>query len=186
MACAKGMPQKRSSFFRVGAGWEGEDTAVRVIHSRSKAAQSAALQKSLQNRLELVEDFQLVGLESVDSFYLSAGGFALEPTGGAPWVLASQRNESVFHGVLMDVVEPGEVALLEGQLRLPEVMPDFAIGRVVETVDIAGGFLVELGQKRGKALSAVFSSFRRVSDEVVVVGKHSPGFQEPLVLSCIF
>ena len=74
------------------------------------------------------------------------------------WVpVASRSNraaghgyEPVFHGVLMDVVELG----------FPEVSPDFAMGGFVEAVDVAGGFLVELGQKCGEAAGTIDSADR--------------------------
>ncbi len=33
-------------------------------------------------------------------------------------------NESVFDGVLMDVIQTSEIGFLIGQLRVPEVRPD--------------------------------------------------------------
>jgi hypothetical protein len=66
-------------------------------------------------------------------------GGLFEPGGGAPTVLVRDGDEAVFYGVLFHISEAGPVGGLEGDVAVPELIPDFTSGSVVGPVDRLGG-----------------------------------------------
>src|SRR6266516_619689 len=67
---------------------------------------------------EIIFHLHAVNLESVNGSHLRRRSDALEPRCRTPRILIRQRNEFVFHGVLMDVIEPRQIAMLNRQLRV--------------------------------------------------------------------
>ncbi|MFT5499221.1 MAG: hypothetical protein ACI9TH_004636 [Kiritimatiellia bacterium] len=86
-------------------------------------------------------------------------------------------HQAMLHRVLMGVVQTGEIGLLECQLGVPEVVPTFSTGWVVQFVEIPGEIAVKMFKELG---SAPLRSFR-FYDEVVVVGEEGPSFDSPAV-----
>ena len=82
--------------------------------------------------------------EAGDCFEPCGSHRFFERCGAAPFPVRSRGHEFVMHGVLMDVVESGEVALLMSQMGFPEVLPEpGAAGVIVAAVEFAGGQAVE-------------------------------------------
>ena len=116
--------------------------------------------------VEVVVDVDFVDFEAVDGLHLSRRGGALEPGRRAPAILVGHRHQAVFDRVLVDVVQPGQVRGLEGQLRIPVVEPDGAARHLVKLVDVGGRLSVQLRQP-----SAVDSDQRdRLRKESAAVG----------------
>src|SRR5262249_19791907 len=117
-----------------------------------------------RDRIKLVGDFDLIDFETVDGLYLGRRGRSFEPGRGTPWVGARDSNQTVFHRILMDVIQSGEIRLLIGELLVPKVVPDSSRFFSVELVDLAGSVGMEFGQKVLQCLRR-----RGVGNEVVVV-----------------
>jgi hypothetical protein len=79
--------------------------------------------------------------------------------------------------VLMHVVQPGEVAVLKGEVRLPVVLPKSGpVGSGVFEIQSLGGEAVELLED---GFQGVGSRLGAVGDDVVVIGEDCPGFELP-------
>ena len=85
-------------------------------------------------------------------------------------------------GVLMDVVEPGEVAPLMSEMGFPEVLPEpGAAGLIVAVVELAGGQAVEFPDHFAERRRSI-RACRAVADEVIVIRENGPCFQGPAEL----
>jgi hypothetical protein len=61
--------------------------------------------------------------------------------------LIRHRDKFVFHGVLMNVIQPSQVAVLNRQLRVAEIEPNLPAMDAVQLVQIVGGDAVQVVEK---------------------------------------
>ena len=82
----------------------------------------------------------------------------------------------------MRVVKPGEIAPLKRQMRIAIVVPDPPAGGSVNPVQLPGNVGMGVFQKCLER-NCTHLTCGTIPDEVVVVGKHRPGFKRPPVLT---
>jgi hypothetical protein len=83
----------------------------------------------------------------------------------------------------MNIIQPGEIRLLIRKLRLPEIVPHPATGSVVAPINPPGGAGVKHTQHLRQA-GGYIRIARRMSDEVIMIGKDRPSFESPREVSC--
>ena len=121
-----------------------ENIVRRIFHrtcqSHGKAAEGCRTPQRLPFRAGVVFVFDVygVGLEAIDGFDGRRIGGAFQPAGGAPRVLAGGGHEAVFYGILMDIVQPGQIGFFVGEEGVPVLIPDFALWGSVEFIDPTG------------------------------------------------
>src|SRR5437867_3613553 len=76
---------------------------------------------------EIIFHLHAVNLDSVNGFHLCRRSDALEPRRRTPRILIRHRHEFVLHRVLMNVIQPGQVAVLNRQLRVTEIKPNLSV-----------------------------------------------------------
>lgn len=79
---------------------------------------------------------------------------------------------------MMHIIEAREVRLLVSKPSVSIIVPYVPMGRAVQLVHPAGSLHVQHAEHFRKA-EGVFGVGGRVGDEMVMVGKHRPGFQLP-------
>jgi hypothetical protein len=85
----------------------------------------------------------------------------------------------MVNGVLMHVVEPGELRLLEGQFRIPELIDYFSPGSGIQSVEPDGEFAVEVAQENPMGCGGILE----IDYEVIVVDQKGPGMKAQAVIS---
>ena len=85
-----------------------------------------------------------------------------------------------MHRICMGVVQPGEVAALEGELGFSIGMPHLASACVVEAINGSGGIRVQVLDETPERFCGILA-FGTVGDEVVVVCEDRPRFERPAV-----
>src|SRR5437867_5051124 len=86
---------------------------------------------------EIIFHLHAVNLESVYGSHLCRRSDALEPRRRTPRILIRHRHDFVFHSVLMDVIEPRQVAMLNRQLRVAKVEPYFPAVNAIQLAQFA-------------------------------------------------
>jgi hypothetical protein len=186
--------QRRCPSVQSGATAPHSMTLARLTEGRVKTAnlwsalrQQRCLQKALpvRPRLKLIKDADTVDLEPIDAFDLCGGSGTLEPCRRAPGILVCNRHQAMFYRILMNIIQPSEVRLFISQARVPEVMPDTSAWLTVEPIHPTGRFGVEPAEHEREAFCCRYSD-RRVSNEMIVIGKHRPSFELPTIFLCQF
>ena len=174
-SCAKRLGVRRAAplwmkFLR----WTSEET---------KAALRAALQGASRKRLpfrfnvEVVQHVNPIRPKAIDAPDLRPRGRLLEPGRRAPSVLSCDIDETVFHGVLMHVVQSSQIRPFVRQPRFPEIVPDPAARRTVESIHPIGKLRVKNSEHSGQILG-----FCGVSYEMIMIRKDSPSLEAPFKL----
>src|SRR5260370_19474771 len=84
----------------------------------------------------------------------------------------------MLHRVLVHVVQACQIRFLVGQPCLAEIEPHLAGWRTVELVDPTSSLYVQ-HTEHVREVGGVSRVSRRMSNEVVMVGKHGPRFELP-------
>ena len=84
----------------------------------------------------------------------------------------------MFYRVLMHIIQSRQVRFLVSQLGIPEVVPHLAPWRIIQSIDPAGGALMEHGQHLRQAVR-VSHMAGRICNKVVMIRKHRPSFELP-------
>ena len=84
----------------------------------------------------------------------------------------------MFYRVLMHIIQSRQVRFLVSQLGIPEVVPHLAPWRIIQSIDPAGGALMEHGQHLRQAVR-VSQMAGRMGNKVVMIRKHRPSFELP-------
>ena len=101
--------------------------------------------------------------------------------GGAPFIVAGIRDQSVMHWIPMHVVQPGQITFLMRQMGFPIILPTLPARRSVETVQIAGNIAVQMTDKFHHGIRCD-QVCRTMGNKVIVIGQHRPGFQPPTIM----
>jgi hypothetical protein len=98
-------------------------------------------------RSKVIDHANPVRLEGINRFHLRGRCDAFKPRGAAPRILVCLRHQAVFHRILVHIVQPCQEALFIRQFRFPEIMPDLAASRAVQSLDPCGRVLMEVRQE---------------------------------------
>lgn len=77
----------------------------------------------------------------------------------------------------MDVVEPRQIAMLDGQFGIPKIEPHVSAGNTVQLVQFTGGDSMHIVEH----ISEIPRIVPAPRDDVIMIGKHRPRFQLPTV-----
>ena len=81
----------------------------------------------------------------------------------------------MFHGVLMNVIEPGEIGTLKGDMAIPILKPHFSRRCIVPHIHLPGCLHVKFAEEFPELLGLR----RRRCDKVVVICQDCPSAQVP-------
>src|SRR5947207_2069984 len=84
-----------------------------------------------------------------------------------------------MNGVLVNVVQPGEIGFLKSQFGLAKVKPDLAAFLPIQPIQLASGVGVQMLEE----LAEICRIGKTARDDVVVVGEYSPRFKLPMILA---
>ena len=133
-----------------------------------------------QNGFKFICHVHRIRLHPIDRPDLRIRSLALEPTGRTPQILIRHFDQSVMHRILVNIVQPGEIAPMMGQSGFEEIVPDFALRAFVNLIEPGSASGMKMAEKPGEG-AGVFALFGRMPDKVIVVGKNRPGFETPRV-----
>jgi hypothetical protein len=127
----------------------------------------------------------MIRLKPIDRPHLRIRRCALEPCRTAPAVLVGYGNDSMFDGILMNVIQAGKVALLIRKQGFAKIEPHTPSKSPVQFINPRTGFLMKLSKERAQAFR-IISTLRRLRNKVVVIGKNRPSFQSPAMETRVF
>jgi len=136
----------------------------------------------LGGHFEIIGHRYGVDADLVNPFHRRDGRSVLKPCSRTPWILVGLRDQSVLHGVLMHIVQPREIRPLIGQFGLSIIEPHLPVGSAIQTIDPSGRLDMENAEHGLQALSTRLG-FGRITHKMIVVGKHSPSFKLPAVVT---
>lgn len=93
-----------------------------------------------QQRLEIIRHPHLIHLETVDALHLRRRRRAFKPRCRAPRVMVGHRHQTMFHWILMHVVQTRQIRALIGQALVPIVVPHLTVRRTVQAIHPPPGF----------------------------------------------
>ncbi len=89
----------------------------------------------------------------------------LEPRRRTPRILICHCNQPVFHRVLVDIIQPRQIAVLVGQFCVAEIEPHFPAFDAVQLVQIVRGNAMQIMDKRAEIPGFRVSSGRRCDSD---------------------
>jgi len=87
--------------------------------------------------LKFIRGEQAINRKAVDGFYTGDCLMLFEPPSGAPSILIRFQDQAVMHRIRMDVMQPGEMGFLRGDLAISKIMPDLSPGRGIKAIDLS-------------------------------------------------
>jgi hypothetical protein len=108
---------------------------------------TAAVHRRFSHRLKIILHFHPVNLEAVNRPYLCRRCRAFKPRCGAPWVLVRHRHQFVLHRVLVDVIQPCQIAVLNRQCGVPKIEPDLPAFQAIKLIQIVRRHPVQMLEK---------------------------------------
>jgi hypothetical protein len=127
---------------------------------------------------EVVRRFDSIDLEGINGFRKPWSGVAFEPRCGTPRILIRQRHQSVFHRVLMDIVQSRQPRILERQASVPELVNDPPAGSGINAIESYRQFAMQMPHEITMRRRRVFE----VHNDVVVIRKESPRLQKERIV----
>ncbi len=83
---------------------------------------------------KIIFDVYPVNFDLIDRFYPRRGGDAFEPSRGAPAVLVGYGHKLMFHSVLVNIIQAGQIAVLHRQFGILKIEPGLPAFGVVHPV----------------------------------------------------
>src|SRR5438445_11910346 len=74
------------------------------------------------SRSKVIRHTEFVRLKGINGSHKRWAGIALKPSRRAPAIIASDSDQSVMNGVLMNIIQPGQIGLFESQFRIPKLI----------------------------------------------------------------
>ncbi len=88
----------------------------------------------IHTHLKFIRHRNPIRLESVNGLHHRRRSHAFKPSRRTPRILAGDRHESVFHRVLMDVVQPRQIRALMREPGFAEVEPNLPARRGIQLI----------------------------------------------------
>ena len=89
----------------------------------------------------------------------------------------------MMHRILMNIVKPGQVAELVGEMGFAKVLPQAAAIRlVILPIEFHGRQAVQVPDHLAQGFGRLVAMRRAVRHQMVVIGKDGPGFKPPAIL----
>jgi len=133
--------------------------------------------------IKIVRHVQLIRLKTINRLHHRLRSLALKPSCRAPRILIRDRHQSMFHRILVNVIQSCEIGLLVRKPCLSKIEPHLTPLCAIQFVDPFAGSDVHHAQHIREARS-ISSILRRMRDEVVMIREHSPCFEVPAVIAC--
>ncbi len=134
-------------------------------------------------RLEIIRNMHPINLETINGFDHRGRGGTLEPSRRTPRILVGHGYQTVFHRVLMNIVQPGQIGLLVSKPCFAKVEPHLPSSRSIELVYPLSRLHMEHAKHIGKVRSIGCLRWR-MGDEMVMVRENGPSLELPTILTC--
>src|SRR6266704_1849432 len=108
---------------------------------------------SPHSKSKTVWDVKLVDLKIPYGFHESRRRIPREPRGGTPLVIFCQRNNTVSHWILVNIIEARQIGALIGDVAVPKLKPHFSARFFVPKIELPSGFHVKFAKKLPKRAS---------------------------------
>jgi len=131
------------------------------------------------SRIEFICHLHFCNVESIYGLYLRKRCCPFKPTRGTPRILIRDRDQPMFHRVLVGIVEPGKVRYLVREPSLPIVKPDLTTWVLIEVVYKFWSLHMQCFHHRRQTLCVFIQSWG-LRDKVIVIGEHGPCLEMPV------
>jgi hypothetical protein len=122
-----------------------------VFGTNMECADMSALLKAATRRhtpkSEIVGHVDPVDLETLHGIHEGRRGIFCEPGGRTPFVFFRERNDAVLRWIIMNIIQPGQIRALEGDVALPKLKPHFSSRLIVPAVELFGRLHVKFTKK---------------------------------------
>ena len=133
---------------------------------------------SFGGRLKFIRYLYAVASEAVNGFHHGNRSRAFKPSRRTPRILIRHVHQSMFHRVLVNVIQARQIRFLACEPRLTKIEPDLPTGSAIKFVDPTGSLHMKNAQRVGK-IGSIVCVRRRVRDEMVVVRDNGPSLRLP-------
>lgn len=130
--------------------------------------------------LEIIDHVYSVNLICACGFIKRGDCCLLKPICGIPRVHDGLLHNTMTNGILIYVIESGQIRILVRDMTIPRLPPDAPIGRIIPSIDIFCFHDMQMRDISGKILRIL----RRSGNKMIMVCKHCPSLQIPMIFGC--
>ena len=120
--------------------------------------------------LEIVGHANPIGFERIHRFHKAHTRTSFEPGRRTPRILIGDRNQAVFYGMLVDIVQSCQPRFLKRQVRIPEFIQHSPARSGIDPVEPNCQFPVQVSYQIPVRRRAAFEA----DHEVIMIRKESP------------